>query len=86
MIGKMKGYLLAAWSLLLSLGTFLLTFSLLRSGRNKRERKEAEARLRHAQDVMEQDKEIERELDVRTEELANDVEKRRAELRNPNTW
>ena len=83
---KMKGYLLAAWSLLLSLGTFLLTFFVMRSGKNRREKKQAEARANHAKKVMETDLHIDREHDTRTEDLLREIEKKKHsdELSRPN--
>ena len=86
--GTMKKYIILGWSLFLSLGASLLTFLLMQSGKNKREKKAAEARLKHAQDVMAQDKEIDREHDERTEKLAEDIKKKKAssELESPNDW
>jgi hypothetical protein len=86
--GTMKKYIILGWSLFLSLGASLLTFLLMQSGKNRREKKAAEARLKHAQDVMTQDKEIDREHDKRTEDLADEIKnkKKSSELENPNDW
>lgn len=84
----MKKYFVAAWSALLTLGGSLLTFLLMMSAKNRRERKEAEARAEHLKNVMTQDKEFEQEHDERTEELADDIKKKKtsSELENPNDW
>ena len=73
--------------LLLSVGSSLMTFLLLRSRQNRKDAKEAKARVEHAKRVMEQDVEIEREHDKRTEDLADDIENGSSnELSDPNRW
>lgn len=83
-----KKYWTLAWGLLLSVGSSLLTFLLLRSRQNKREKKMAEARADHLKNVMVTDKEIELEHDKRTEDLKDQVEKDGVsdELKEPNKW
>ena len=83
-----KKYWTLAWSLLLTVGSSLLTFLLLRSRQNKREKKMAEAREKHLRDVMIADKEYEQEHDKRTEKLADEIKKKKAssELSEPNKW
>ena len=85
---KMKGYLIAGWSLLLSLGTFLLTLSVTRSRQRKKDNEILKARMKHQKDVMIADKEFEQERDQRTEQLRDDIEKKKSssELENPNEW
>ena len=85
---KMKGYLIAGWSLLLSLGTFLLTLSVTRSRQRKKDNEILKARMKHQKDVMIADKEFEQEHDKRTEDLRDQVEKDGVsdELSNPNEW
>ena len=83
-----KGYLLAGWSLLLTVGASLVTLLLTRSAKNRREKKMAEAREKHLRDVMIADKEYEQEHDKRTEDLRDQVEKDgvSGELKDPNKW
>ena len=47
-----------------------------------------ETRLVVAKEVMEQDAEIDRQLDVRTEEIADEIEDKKStsELSDPNKW
>ena len=68
-----KKYWTLAWSLLLTVGSSLLTFLLLRSLQNWRDAKLEKARAEHAKRVLEQDVEIERVHDKRTEDLADDI-------------
>ena len=83
-----KKYWTLAWGLLLSVGRSLLTFLLVRSRQNRKEKKMAEARERHMRDVMIADKEYELEHDKRTEDLAHQVETDGVsdELSKPNEW
>ena len=60
--------------LLLTFGGFLVGLLLMQSGKNREEKKQAEARSEHLKEVMIGDKEIEIEHDARTEELAEQVE------------
>ena len=81
-----KKYWKVAYSLLLSLGTFLLIFSVMQSGRRRREKKRLEAQAEHILNVMDGDIKIDREHDVRTEELAKEMKDKKAssELAKPN--
>ena len=85
-LATIKRYWQAGLLLLASLGASLLTFFAMRSGTKRKERKELEAKLDHAIDVMEKDKQIDRERKSRSAEMANDVEKVRDSLRNPDDW
>ena len=83
-----KKYWNLALVLLLPLGVFLLRLSGARSATKKIENKLTEKKLKHAENVMAKDVEIELEHDVRVEELADEVEKKKTskELSNPNDW
>jgi Na+/phosphate symporter len=82
-----KKYWTLASGLLITLGSSLLTLLLLRSRQNRKDAKEARARVEHAKRVMEKDVEIEREHDKRTEDLADDIENGSSnELSDPNNW
>ncbi len=86
--GKMKTYGLILLSGLLSASIFLLKIFFVRSKRMEKRAEEASARAHHAKVVMTKDKEIELEHDVRTEELAKQVESDGVsdELSKPNEW
>ena len=81
-----KKYWNIASLLLASLGTFLLTFFGTQYFKSRKERKRLEAQADHMIDVLEGDKKIDRQRKSRSAEIANDIEKRRDELRNPNDW
>ena len=82
-----KKYWTLASGLLITAGSSLLTFLLLRSRQTRKDAKEAKARVEHAKRVMEQDVEIEREHDKRTEDLADDIKNGSSnELSDPNRW
>ena len=82
------GYFKQGWTLLIAFGASALTFLLMRSGKNRREKKEAQARYERAVEIARRDIEIDREHDKRTEDLAEDIAKRRVlgELKDPNDW
>jgi len=81
-------YWKAALVPLLLLGAFLLRLSGKRAASNKIESKLNKARAEHAKDVMESDLDVDREHDVRTEEIAEEIEKKKtsSELSKPNEW
>ena len=81
-------YLKQGWALLLSLGASLVTFLLMRSRQNKKEKIEAQKRYERAVDIAKKDIEIDREHDSRAEDIARDLEKKKTlgELSNPNDW
>ena len=83
-----RKYWSLVYGLLMSVGGSLLTWLLLNSRKNRKNAKEAKARLEHARNVMNQDREIEREHDVRTEEIAKDLKDKKStdELSDPNDW
>ena len=82
-----KRYWTLVSGLLITLGSSLLTFLLMRSRQNKKDAKMQRARVEHAKRVMEQDVEIEREHDKRTEDLADDIKNgSSSELSDPNRW
>ena len=83
-----KRYWVGAFGLLLTFGSSLLTWLLLRSKQNRKNAKEAKAELEHAKNVMNRDIEIEREHDVRTEEIAKELKDKKStdELSDPNKW
>ena len=87
MLMVIKKYWTLAWGLLLSVGSSLLTWLLLRSRQSRKDAKMAKARVEHAKKVMEQDVEIEREHDKRTEDLADELKNgSSSELSDPNRW
>ena len=81
-------YWKAASVLLLIFGAFMLRLSGARNASRKIESKANKARAEHAKDVMESDLEVDREHDVRTEELAKQLEEGSVsdELSKPNDW
>ena len=81
-------YLKQGWALLLSLGASLVTFLLMRSRQNAKEKIEAQKRYERAVEIAKRDLEVDREYDKRTEEIARDIEKKRSsdDLANPNDW
>lgn len=84
----MLAYLKTAWLALVSVGGAVATFFLMYGRQQKKEKDRIARQYERAKEVMEQDKEIDRERDKRTEELANDLEKKRTlgELSDPNDW
>lgn len=86
--GQLKNYLLATLAGLATLLAFLLKIFGSRLKQQKQRADQAEARVDHALSVMEEDKEIEREHDIRTEELADEIERDGTsdELSNPDRW
>ena len=81
-------YWKAALVPLLLLGAFLLRLSGARSASRKIESKANKKKVEFTKKVMKKDKEIELEHDVRTEDLADDIEKKGTsdELSDPNDW
>ena len=88
MIGRLKSIGLATLGVLLTATTVLLRMFFLRSQRLEKANEENKAKLKHTQDVMIADKEFEQEHDQRTEQLRDDIEKKKSssELENPNEW
>ena len=88
MILAIKKYWTLAYGLLMTAGGSLLTWLLLRSKQNRKNAKEAKAELEHAKNVMNRDVGIEREHDVRTEEIAKELKDKKStdELSSPNDW
>lgn len=88
MLKTIIGYWRAALTLLLSLGASLVTFLLMRSGQNRKDAKEAKKQAERVIEIAEKHKEIDREFDKRTEDLAHEIEKKKtsSELSNPNDW
>ena len=83
-----KTYAKLIWSGLLFVGGAVLSFLLMQSRSNRKEKKRIKAQYEHAKKVMQKDVEIELEFDERTERLKDEVEKKKSssELSNPNDW
>lgn len=77
-------YLKLIWSGLLFLGGVVITFMTTTALKNRKEKKRIVRQYERAKEVMRQDVEIDQEHDSRNEELANDVEKRKRFVANPN--
>jgi len=88
MIGRLKSIGLGVLGVLLTVTTVLLRMFFLRSQRLEKANEENKAKLHHAKTVMKADVEIEREHDKRTEDLAEEIKKKKtsSELENPNEW
>ena len=88
MIGRLKSIGLATLGVLLTATSVLLRMFFLRSQRLEKANEENKAKLKHTQDVMKADVEIDREHDKRTEDLAEEIKKKKtsSELENPNEW
>ena len=85
---KLKTYALLISSGLVTVLAFLLKIVGARSKRLSRQNEKLKANVQHQREVMQKDKEVELEHDVRTEELADEVEKNgtSSELSDPNKW
>jgi hypothetical protein len=81
-------YFKLIWSGVLFLAGVLVTFLTTNSLKNRKEKKRVTRQYERAKEVMEQDAEIDRQLDVRTEEIANEIEDKKStsELSDPNKW
>ena len=85
---KLKTYALLILSGSVTVLAFLLRIAGLRSKALSKQNDKLKATVQHQKDVMVKDKEIELEHDVRTEELADEIEKNgtSGELSDPNRW
>ena len=81
-------YFKLIWSGVLFLAGVLVTFVTTNSLKNRKEKKRIVRQYERAKEVMEQDAEIDRQLDVRTEEIADEIEDKKStsELSDPNKW
>lgn len=81
-------YFKLIWSGVLFLAGVLVTFVTTNSLKNRKEKKRIVRQYERAKEVMEQDAEIDRQLDVRTEEIANEIKDKKStsELSDPNKW
>ena len=81
-------YFKLIWSGVLFLAGVLVTFLTTNSLKNRKEKKRIVRQYERAKEVMEQDAEIDRQLDVRTEEIADEIEDKKStsELSDPNRW
>jgi hypothetical protein len=81
-------YFKLIWSGVLFLAGVLVTFLTTNSLKNRKEKKRVTRQYERAKEVMEQDAEIDRQLDVRTEEIANEIEDKKStsELSDPDKW
>ena len=86
LLSAAKSNALLILSALAALLAFLLKLSTARSAKLKQQSEIYKAKAHHAKTVIKNDLEAEREYDVRTEELADDIREKRVsrELSDPN--
>lgn len=87
-LGKLKSYALLILSVITGALAFALKFMGARNKRLEHEAKTQRVKYEKVKEVMEKDIEIDWEYDKRTEELADEIKKKRtsSELSDPNRW
>ena len=81
-------YIKIVWGALLFAGGVAVSMLASTSVKNRKEKKRIQRQYERAKEVMDQDVEIDRQADVRTEEIKDEIEKKRStsELSDPNKW
>lgn len=81
-------YIKIVWGALLFAGGVAVSLLASTSVKNRKEKKRIQRQYERAKEVMDQDVEIDRQADVRTEEIKDEIEKKRStsELSDPNKW
>ena len=81
-------YIKIIWGALLFAGGVAISLLASTSVKNRKEKKRIQRQYERAKEVMDQDVEIDRQADVRTEEIKDEIEKKRStsELSDPNKW
>lgn len=81
-------YIKIVWGALLFAGGVAVSMLASTSVKNRKEKKRIQRQYERAKEVMDQDVVIDRQADVRTEEIKDEIKKKRStsELSDPNKW